>query len=294
MITTCTVAENNRTWGLLWFAVLSLLLILPSWSQATDPTSWTTLEPGLELANFPTNHPGIGGDSTVAVLRADPALWSLDLLSMTDPPGGLRLTARQWCREYGLTVAINGGMFDLDYQTHVGYCSAHGHTNSSTVTEYQSVAASNPRKTDIPPFRIFDLDQPGITIDTIKEDYNCLAQNLRLIKRPGENRWTQQPKQWSEAALGEDAQGRILFIFCRTGYSMYDLNEILLSLPLDLVCAQHLEGGPEAQLYIRTDEFEAEFLGSYETNFFESGQNQAATQIPVIFGLRPRDNHDPR
>ena len=55
---------------------------------------------------------------------------------------------------------------------------------------------------------------------------------------------------------------------------MHDLNNILLSLPIDLVCAQHLEGGPEAQMYVKVGKTEIEKIGSYETTFNEDDVNK--------------------
>ena len=217
-------------------------------STGGAPEGWTNLDQGLDFGRFPAGRAGFGGDSTVVVLRADPAFWSLDFLSADTAPDRALRTAREWCETGDLTAAINAGMFATDYMTHVGYCAVRGHVNSAGVTDYQSLAAFCPRRDDVPPFRILDRDDPGVTIEAVRDDYACVVQNLRLIKRPGRNRWSPQPKRWSEAALGEDGQGRILFIFCRTGYSMHDFNRILLSLPIGLVCAQHLEGGPEAQL----------------------------------------------
>jgi hypothetical protein len=54
------------------------------------------------------------------------------------------------------------------------------------------------------------------------------------------------------------------------------------------VAAQHLEGGPEAQLYINMGGTELEVVGSYETDFNESDDNDRAWPIPNIIGLRPR------
>jgi len=70
---------------------------------------------------------------------------------------------------------------------------------------------------------------------------------LRLIKKPGINVWQQQDREWSEAAIGEDKEGRILLIFSRSSFSMYDFNKELLQSGIGIVAAQHLEGGPEAQ-----------------------------------------------
>jgi hypothetical protein len=72
----------------------------------------------------------------------------------------------------------------------------------------------------------------------------------------------QQDKIWSELALGGDRQCNILFIFCRSPYSNQDFNNILLQLSINIVCAQHLEGGPEASLYFSHKGVESINLGA--------------------------------
>ena len=99
------------------------------------------------------------------------------------------------------------------------------------------------------------------------------------------NQWPQQNKKWSEAALGEDKEGNILFIFCRDPNSMHDFNDILLGLPIDLVCAQHLEGGPVASLYFSYRGIEINEVGSFETRVNESEKNDSALPIPNIIGV---------
>jgi hypothetical protein len=112
---------------------------------------------------------------------------------------------------------------------------------------------------------------------------------LRLIKKPGTNQWSQQSRQWNEAALGEDDAGHILFIYSRSPFSMHDLNNELLAAGIGIVAAQHLEGGPEAQFYLHVGSFEMEMYGSYETSFRENDSNSsAAWPVPNILGLRPR------
>jgi hypothetical protein len=53
---------------------------------------------------------------------------------------------------------------------------------------------------------------------------------------------------WSEATLGEDRAGRILFIFSGSPFRVVDLIRELLSLDIKLDYAQHLEGGSQVQL----------------------------------------------
>jgi len=72
---------------------------------------------------------------------------------------------------------------------------------------------------------------------------------------------------------------------------MHDLNGMLLALDINLLCAQHLEGGPEAQLYINVAEFEQQLVGSFETGFFESDAHTRASSIPNVIGVKKRSGN---
>lgn len=233
-------------------------------------------------------------DSRITVLRIDPGLWDLEFAGISRTGEAAGHTAREWCERNKFAVAINAGMYHTDSKTHVGYFQIGEHVNSSQVAKYQSVAAFGPRNASLPRFHIFDLDAPGVSLQGILKDYASVAQNLRLIKRPGMSQWGQQSKKWSEAALGEDSSGRVLFIFSRAPFSMHDLNHELLSAGIGLVAAQHLEGGPEAQLYIHVGKIEQEMFGSYETSFKENDSNPAPWPIPNVIGARPRLANDLR
>ncbi len=269
------------------------LLGLPASSGA----GWRTLDTGLDLGEFRSTLRTVAGDSMVVVLRIDPAVWKLRVLCAgVAGAAGVsgNLTAKQWCQREGLSAAINAGMFSSDYHAHIGYLRSGKHINCPSSNQYRSVAAFCPRREGIPRFRIFDLDQPGGSIAALNADYDCVVQNLRLIKRPSLNCWSPQENRWSEAALGEDTQGRVLFVFSRSPYSMHDFNVVLTGLPIGLECAQHLEGGPEAQLYLRTAAFELEVVGSYETGFRQDDSNQSAWPIPNVLGIVRRVVPDSR
>jgi len=268
--------------GIMFFA----FLLLTSPGITNGP--WQSLAPGMDLGTFPARQPGKSGDSVITILRIDPDRWSLEFIGLSIDGGSNGRTARQWSKAYHLTAAINAGMYGTDYRTHVGHLRFREHLHNDNVNAYKSVAAFDPRRHGLPHFRIFDLDNPGVSMDTILQDYASLVQNLRLIKRPGQNRWSQQQKRWSEAALGEDESGRILFIFCRSPYTMHDLNNELLGLGIGLVAAQHLEGGPQAQLYINVGDMEFEFSGSHGTSSRENDGVSVTWPIPNVLGVRPR------
>lgn len=248
---------------------------------------WQELKPGLELASFAAGESSLAGDEKVTVLRVDPSAWDLEILCASQRKDQQSLTTKEWCEQEGLVAAINAGMYARDGFTHTGFLAADGHVNCGRVNKYGSVAAFAPRSSGHAAFRIYDLDL-GSSIRAIRKDYRYVVQNLRLIKRQRDNRWSQQAKVWSETALGEDEQGRALLIFCRSPYSMHDFARILLSLPLGLVCAQHLDGGPVAQMYVAAGGREVGLVGSYETRLHETDENETAWPIPNVIGVRPK------
>jgi hypothetical protein len=257
--------------------------------MSAEAAGWKTLAPGMELKEFRAHTPSNIGNSRITVVRIDPKLWELEFTGVSLTGESTGKTAREWCQSHNFTAAINAGMFNADRKTHTGFLRSGKHVNSRSVNDYQSVAAFGPRHgRDIPLFRIFDLDAPGVTVKRITRDYTGVVQNLRLLKRPGESVWVEQRKRWSEAALGEDDKGRILFIFCRSLYAMRDLNQELLAAGIGLVAAQHLEGGTEAQLYLHVGKVEREMLGSYEASFRENDGNSRSKPIPNVLGVRPR------
>jgi hypothetical protein len=270
---------------------LTFLLAIFFALAADAPPGWQSLAPGMELKQFKARKPSIVGDSRIAVVRIDPSLWELEVAGISQTGESAGHTAREWCDKRKFAAAINAGMFAGDGKTHLGYQRFREHVNNGRANNYQSVAAFDPRDAKLARFRIFDLDASGATVQDILRDYASAVQNLRLVKRPGTNQWSQQGKQWSEAALGEDNAGRILFIYSRSPFSMHDLNQELLAGGIGLVAAQHLEGGPEAQLYLHVGGTEIEMFGSYETSFKENDDNTAPWPVPNVLGVRLRPGH---
>ena len=259
-----------------------LLIAAPAAGAVAD--RWTALGDGLELGRFPLDGFGPPG-AMVRVLRIDPRRWELTLHGL--PRGeSVGYTAREWSRREGLVAAINAGMYQADYRTHSGYLGADGAVLSRGVNSYLSAAAFGPLNPADPPFRIFDLDENPLA--SVLPRYRRVVQNLRMIKRPGENRWAAQERRWSEAALGEDRDGRALFIFCGAPLPLDRLIAALLSLPLGIVAAQHLEGGSQAQLFVSAGGETVEFVGGYEGTFAGSDPGRTARPIPNVIGVRQR------
>jgi hypothetical protein len=68
---------------------------------------------------------------------------------------------------------------------------------------------------------------------------------------------------------------------------MSELNSRILTLPLGVVRAMHVEGGPEASLSVR-GALKMDLAGSHETGFQESDDNASQVAIPNVIGVRLR------
>ncbi len=230
--------------------LLLVLLLIPSAVPAgnDDRAVWTRLATGLELARFDTRTKKVDAAGDLLVLRVDPDFWELRCLQAGSATEGQGLKLPEWGKRFGLVAAINAGMYQADRLTHVGFSQVGGRVTNSAVNDYQSALAFDAvNPTDVP-FGIFDLDETPL--GELRRRFRTVVQNLRLVKHSGENRWQPLGSQWAEAALGEDDRGRPLFLYCSTPLSMYEFNEVLLALPLELVAAQHLEGRSQARIWI--------------------------------------------
>ena len=272
--------STRRLWRAAAVAALVLLLagLLPA-TGAAGP--WTRLESGLEVALFDAESRDASDDGDLVVLRLDPELWQLRLYAAADQDDDRPRTIRQWCREFGLTAAINGGMYQADRRTHVGFSQVDGRITNPAVNDYLSVLACDPLDPTDPPFGLFDLDT--VTLPDLAARYRTVLQNLRLVKRERENRWQPSTERWIESAAGEDTRGRILLIHCRTPLSMFDFNELLLDLPLDLVAAQHLEGNTPARFWIEHATWQALALDDDE---------DGSPKLPLVLGATRRRTAD--
>jgi hypothetical protein len=252
------------------YAIALLLLALPG---AGAPT-WKPLQPGVEYAV-------VGPESDrLHLVRIDPTKTKLEAVMASAGDGRAR-TAGDWCRERKLAVAINLGMFRDDKRTNAGHAHAPGHVNNARWNpKYNAALAFG----GAAPAVMIDLDGPGA-----KErlaPYATVVQNLRLIRGPGRNVWSEQPKRWSEAAVAVDEGGRVLFAFSRSPYTMRAFNQRLLALPLGITGAMHVEGGPEASLSIHAGGVDLDLNGSYETGFNENDDERAQWPIPNVLAVR--------
>lgn len=250
-------------------------------------TLWTEIDRGLFYGDFQVNSPIPFNDVTITILKIDPHIYDFQLLSISEYKHDA-LTMPEWCKKYNLLGAINAGMYQEDMSSNVGFMKNFDHVNNSHVnSSHYSLAAFHPVDSTAAPFFIFDIDD--YPADSVLARYNSVVQNLRLIKRPGENRWFEADKRWPEAAIGQDKNGNVLFIYCRAPLTMTELNEALLSLPIHIVAAMHAEGGQPASMHFSHNGFVISTSGTGDTKFDADGTALNAPAVPNVIGFSKKD-----
>jgi hypothetical protein len=248
------------------------------------PEGWRELEPGLDLGSFTSPTPSEHGDSRITVLRVDPARFALELVSASATKEKRTHTAREWAQAEGLLAAINPSMYQADHLTSTHHMQTRGHKNNPRKVRENSILVFDPKEKGLPAAQI--IDRGCQDYEALAAKYETHIESIRMISScTGENVWAQQPKRWSHALVGVDAEGRVLFIHCRSPFSTHDFVEILQALPLGLRGLQYAEGGPEAQLFVGAGGVELELFGSFETGFFESDLNTGAWPVPNVLGV---------
>jgi len=275
---------NRTVAAVVTFAILTGVLSPWAWASGVP---WRALKQGLEYAEFTAPLRSTHGDSKIRILRIDPTYFELKLVNASARPDGKPLTTKEWVRQENLAAAINASMFHADYRTSVALMKTKGHTNNPRVTKDKAVLAFHPLISSIPPVQIIDRECQDF--HQLQRQYASLVQNIRMISCRGNNVWAQQKRAWSTAAVGTDLQGRVLFIHVRSPYSVHDLIDMLLALPIELRNAMYVEGGPEAQLYVKSGDVELELVGSFETGFYERDDNTRAWPIPNAIGVRRKE-----
>ncbi|HYG69819.1 MAG TPA: phosphodiester glycosidase family protein [Anaeromyxobacteraceae bacterium] len=271
------------------FFIVSAAALTIALTGATRPAAgvrWEAWEPGLEVAEL-QGPAGATGDGKITAVRIDPARFELRLLNASAPGEGTLRTARAWAARAGAAAAINASMYQEDYRTSTGLMRTSAHVNHRRVSRDKAVLAFEPLVPGVAPVRIIDRDCENL--DASAKAYATLVQSIRMISCDRRNVWAPSDRRFSTAAIGVDGRGRVLFLHARSPWPVHQLVDALLSLPLDLRQAMYVEGGPEAQLYVRGGGRELEKVGGFESSLGEVADNRNAWPIPnVIAAVRKR------
>lgn len=239
----------------------ALVAALLAASPASPGTGWRTLEPGLEVGIF-DGPPGAPGDGKIAAVRLDPGIFELRLLNSSAPGQGVPLSARGWAEKAGASAVINASMYQEDYRTAVSLMRTREHVNQRRISRDRAALVFDPLDAALPRVRMVDRDCDDL--DAATRAYGTVIQSIRMVSCERKNVWAPSARRTSVAAVGVDGRGWVLFLHARSAWPVHELVDALLAMPLDLRQAMYVEGGPEAQLFVRGGGTELERLGVFE------------------------------
>jgi len=241
---------------LLFFTLTALPAAAPAGEPAPTPPgqeiAWTPLEPGMEAALLGYEKKK-GGEFPLRIriraLRFDPDRYDFRLFSARWE-GGPAPTLREWAARKSLVAATNASMYLKDGLTSTGYMRGGEKLNNGrVVARYGSFFVSGPRDPALP--RAAVLDRSVDDWQALLPLYDHVVQNFRLMGPGGEQLWPENGPRHAVAAIAEDMNGRILFLFCREPVSVHDFVETLRAHGgLNLNSAMYAEGGSEASLLL--------------------------------------------
>ncbi len=243
---------------------------------------WRSLDPGLEIAVIHAPRKSSHADSRFTVVRVDPAVRKLALMTASEV-GGSKRTAPQWSRDFDLSLVVNAGMFEDDQSRATYFMKNLTHVNNPLIAGQNAFLAFNPIDGTVPPVQI--IDRRCQSFPRLKKMYNTVIQGIRMVDCRQKRTWSTQNRKWSMVVAAMDMKGRVLFIFTRSPYRVQVFVDMLLGLPLDIRNMMYLEGGPEASLYLSAGATVVEKFGSYETGFNENDDNQEFWPLPNIIGV---------
>lgn len=237
---------------------------------------WLDLEPGLEAVDIP-----LMDEAHLSILRIDPTFFDF-VLCASSQHGALHSLSR-WSDIFGLTAAINAGMYLPDIRTNVGYLRDGSHVNQKRVSQRPGAFfVAGPEEASLPAVAILERGDPHWQH---LDHFRLVIQNYRMIDSQRNILWQQGGPPSAIAAVGEDGQGHILFIYCPEEVDPYYFCRWLLDLPLDIRTVMYVEGGSQAGLAVRSVTANRDLGGSIQG--FLQGLVQKA-KLPNVLGIRPK------
>ena len=273
----------------LWaFLIVSAIILFSSEKSESATTKesifWKNLEPGLALGAFEAQISSKYSDSLISVLRIDPKYFDFKLMNASATQEKKTKSVRDWVKQNSLVAGINASMYQKDFMSSVSLMKTKDHVNSKWFSKDKTILVFDPIDKGLPPVQMVDRDCDDFS--KIRKQYNTQVQSIRMVSCKQQNVWKRQNKKWSTSAIGWDGSGKILFIHVRSPYSPHDLINMLLKLPIDLKRAMYAEGGPDAQMFIRSKAKEYNFIGSYSTGSHESDKNHIGWPVPNVLGIK--------
>lgn len=227
--------------------IAGLLLLLTVTDRAVaDFFTWQPIDQGLMVQEFPVT----GG--VLTAVRIDPRYWRFELgcaqKDKTKPK-----SVHAWLEEKQFTALINASMFKEDGITSTGYMREGKSVNNPRISSrFGAFFVANPDRESLAQATLLERDIPNLA-DTLSH-YSLVVQNYRLLSENKTVLWPKTGKKHAIAAVAQDKDGHILFLYTNAHMLPADFAKTLLGIPLNIGTTMYVEGGSEAALLFKEGE----------------------------------------
>ena len=271
--------------------IFGFLISCTAQNKTIDPKDkfeWTSIYDGLDYCERVGPYKSVVNDSKISILKLNPEKFDFYLLSATEFDKKPK-TAKEWADTFNLNIVINAGMYNLSKTLlNKGYMKNYNHLNNSEINpSYNALIAFNPKDSLNSKFIIHDLTcNPW---DSVKSDYHCYTQGMRMIDCNGKAlSWNKKNQSCSMLVAASDEEGNIYYIFTRSPYTHNEIIQFLLKLPFPIKETIYLEGGPETSFYVNIGNTKIEKIGSYISNSYPNDENDHFWKLPNVIGVKAK------
>ncbi len=260
-----------------------------NWSELEDGLDYLLLEENMIIDSSEANAHEVS--FKVHIIRINTELYSINVYGNFQENNENSYSLARWLRAKNLLLAINASMYLPDLSTSTGYMRAGNFENNGRIANAMSgFFLSEPRNPNLPLAQIIDRNTPNW--ETLIEQYSHVVQNFRILGNynthtaSSEIMWAQSETRHPIAAIADDSNNMIYFIFSEKSSSVYELGHYLLSLReknINFRTVLYTEGGSESGLGISTQSKRIVLSGMTGSSFL-----QLPLIVPNIIGVIER------
>lgn len=267
---------------LICWAWLGTPLMAGEWAHT--PPEWRSLGRGLNFTEIQVSRNQEPVD-TLAVVKVDPAVNAFQVLH------GQPRSITIWQQELGAPVIFNASYYCRNAQP-CGLILSNGKPigpRHNSRMRGMFVAEPKGLSPDIPRATILDLTITPINVKTLPWTQGVQSYPL-LLDYKGHIRVRSSSKTAQRTVIAIDRHGYILIFNTNQAYfTLRDFAHFLKASTLEIDSALNLDGGSEAQLYIKTKDLEKFSPASWESALGNL-LDQKKFWLPTVVAIFPRQD----
>ncbi|MGO9621452.1 MAG: phosphodiester glycosidase family protein [Desulfobaccales bacterium] len=279
------------TWfsSLFWITICWVCLLAPANLGAADLThtlpQWRTLGRGLSFTRVEVIREGEDREvvAALAVVKIDPASNAFRVFHHAPQ------SISTWQQELQAPIVFNASYYGPGYQP-VGLIIADGQATGPTNNrQMRGMFVAEPKgiSPDLPRATILDLLATPLNLKNLPWTQGVQSFPL-LLDYKGNIRVRNSDKTSNRTVIATDRVGNILVFNTSNSYfTLREMAQFLKASKFEIDSAMNLDGGSEAQLLIKTKDFEYFSPPAWE-NPIGSLLDRESAILPTVVGVFPR------